>query len=102
VSEPGLADLLAAAAGAVPGCETVQAGGVTTWLLGGRSFAALAGGTAEFRLDAVVGAAARRTPDTAPSPRGPEWVAFSPPEIDQYAGDRVVAWFAAAGRRATA
>jgi hypothetical protein len=100
VTAHGLADLLAPAVAAVPGCEAIEADGVTTWSLAGRPFAALAAGTAEFRLDAVVGAAARRTPDTASSPRGPEWVAFSPPVIDQYAEDRALAWFAAAGRRA--
>jgi hypothetical protein len=100
VTGHGLADLLAAAAAAVPGSERTEADGVTTWSLDGRPFAALAGDTAEFRLDAVVGAAARRTPDTTPSPRGPEWVAFSPPEIDQHAEDRAVAWIAAARRRA--
>jgi len=32
--------------------------------------------------------------------RGADWVAFSPPELDQYAIDRAIAWLASAWRRA--
>ena len=56
--------------------------------------------SAEFRLDPVVAAAARRTPDTDTSDRGPEWVRFSPAELDPHAADRARAWFEAAVRRA--
>ena len=41
-----------------------------------------------------------RTPDTADSARGADWVAFSPPELDQHAIDRATAWLASAWRRA--
>ncbi|MEO5885256.1 MAG: hypothetical protein ABIQ58_07080 [Candidatus Limnocylindrales bacterium] len=44
--------------------------------------------------------AARRTPDASASPGGPEWVTFTPGEIDGHAADRASAWFAAAERRA--
>jgi hypothetical protein len=55
---------------------------------------------AEFRLDRLVAAAAQRTPDTSPSARGPEWVRFAPPDVDDHAIDRTVAWFGSAARRA--
>jgi hypothetical protein len=70
------------------------------WSIGETVFAALAGGTASFRLDTVLAGAALRTPDTAPSRRGAGWVEFSPPELEQMAVDRAVAWFRAAARRA--
>jgi hypothetical protein len=72
------------------------------WSFEARPFATLHEGTAEFRLDRTLAGAARRTPDTVPSPRGDDWVAFSPPEIDQFAEDRLRAWFGAAHRRAIA
>ena len=73
-----------------------------TWSLEGRPFASLdaAGRVASFRLDPVLAAAAQRTPDTAPSSRGPEWVEFAPGTLDGHAEDRAVAWFVAAARRA--
>lgn len=97
---PSLAALAEAAAAEVPDATAIAAGGTTTWSAGGRSFAVLSGALIEFRLEPVVGAAARRTPDTTASKRGEEWVAFAPAELDQYAEDRARAWFAAAYRRA--
>ena len=58
------------------------------------------GSIAEFRLDPAVAAAAQRTPDTSPSERGPDWVRFSPPVLDEHAVDRAVAWLGSAARRA--
>jgi hypothetical protein len=96
-----LAGLLAEAAAAIPGCTATDAEGSMTWAIGrGAAFAALSGETAEFRLDPVIGSAARRTPDATPSLRGAEWVAFHPGVLDEYAVDRAGAWFAAAARRA--
>ena len=46
--------------------------------------------------------AALRTPGTATSPRGPDWVAFAPAILDDGAVDRAEAWFLSAHRRATA
>ena len=43
----------------------------------------------EIRLDRQVAAAATRTPDTAPSPRDPDWVRFNPRELDAHALDRL-------------
>jgi hypothetical protein len=94
-----LADVLLAAAEGIEGVVAL-AGPVTTWSIGGAPFATLAGSTAEFRLDPLVAAAALRTPDTATSERGPEWVSFSPGLLDDAAVDRAEAWFLSAARRA--
>ena len=72
----------------------------TAFARGDVIFATLEGGVAQFRLDPAVAAAAMRTPDTGPSHRGPEWVAFAPPHLDEHAADRAIAWFESAYRRA--
>jgi hypothetical protein len=72
----------------------------TEWSISGVVFAAVSGDRAEFRLARPVVAAALRTPDTAPSDRGPDWVAFAPHELDGHAIDRAVAWLTSAWRRA--
>ena len=84
----------------LPGTERREVPGALEWLVGGRPFAAARAGTVEFRLDPIVARAALGTPDTSASSRGPEWVAFSPGELDRFAVDRVVAWLGAAHRRA--
>jgi len=75
-------------------------GAATVFGREGHAFAALAGDTLEVRLDAAVGAAALRTPDTEASSRGPAWVRFSPPELDRMAIDRATAWLEYAWRHA--
>ncbi|MBF8290607.1 MAG: hypothetical protein HW391_1575 [Chloroflexi bacterium] len=80
--------------------EALEDGG-TAWSRAGTRFTVVRAGVAEFRLDQAIAYAAARTPDAAPSGRGPEWIAFSPPDLDGHALDRLVAWFAAAHRRAT-
>ena len=77
--------------------------GAWHWAVAGADFATMdaAGEVATFRLDPVLASAARRTPDVTGSPRGPEWVEFRPTVVDEHAGDRAAAWFAAAARRAT-
>jgi hypothetical protein len=87
-------------AASAAGVETRTDGPSTTWLVAGRPFALLADGGLEVRLDPVVGAAARRTPDTSASARGADWVRFAPSVLDQYAEDRARAWFASAHRLA--
>jgi hypothetical protein len=86
------------------GLEAVEArggpDGEIEWSIGGRVFAAADGPRAEFRLDPMIAAAALRTPDTSPSARGGDWVAFAPPVVDQHALDRATAWLASAWRRA--
>ena len=70
------------------------------WAIGGTVFATAAKGRADFRLSPPVADAALRTPDTAASPRGRDWVAFAPAELDRHAIDRATAWLASAWRRA--
>ena len=96
----GLADVLGDAAEGVEGISRSDAAGGTSWSTGGVVFATVSGQGAEFRLDPVVASAARRTPDTAASSRGDDWVAFRPGELDEHAIDRAEAWFESAHRRA--
>jgi hypothetical protein len=95
-------DVLTAAAQDAAGVVTADDAGAITWSVGGLVFAARAGSRAEFRLDPLVARAALRTPDTVPSPRGSDWVAFAPAELDDAAVDRAEAWFLSAHRRASA
>jgi hypothetical protein len=97
-----LGEVLAAAAASVDAVSERTPAGETDWRRGDTVVANLDadGRVASFRLDAVLAAAAQRTPDTGPSERGPEWVAFSPTVIDDHAVDRATAWFLAAVRRA--
>jgi hypothetical protein len=99
----GLAAAIEEAASRLEAVERRQDGAVTAWAIGGIVFAALEPGTrdrAEFRLAAAVVAAALRTPDTARSLRGEDWVAFAPSEVDGRALDRATAWLESAWRRA--
>jgi hypothetical protein len=102
VSQAQLAEIAAEAATETPGAVAETDRETTIWSLAGKPFAVLAGDTMEFRLDALVGEAARRTPGTTISARGDDWVAFRPGELDQYAEDRARAWFLAAARRVSA
>jgi acyl dehydratase len=102
VSDLSLADILAASAEELEGIATGVDGGSTTWSAASRVFATLTGDRAEFHLDPLVVRAALRTPDTAPSSRGSEWIAFSPAVLDDPAVDRAEAWFLSAHRLATA
>jgi len=71
-----------------------------SWLRGTVEFAVAGPFGVELRLDRQIAAAATRTPDTGPSPRGPEWVRFNPRELDPHALDRLAAWLELAHRRA--
>jgi hypothetical protein len=93
-----LFDDLAAQAGA----ETGDSGGGCEYLRQGRAFAAIEGDAAEIRLDPEIADAVKRTPATGPSSRGPDWVRFTPPELDRHALDRAEAWFLSAWRAADA
>lgn len=96
-----LAEVLAAAAEDLVGVAAASSADATSWSVGPTPFAVLTGGRAEFRLDPLVVAAALRTPDTAPSPRGRDWVSFAPAVLDDGAIDRAEAWFLSAHRRLT-
>jgi hypothetical protein len=95
-----LRDRVEALAAEAPLARRSEAAGVVTWSVGTTAFAVLSGEAVELRLDRPVAHAATRTPDTAPSHRGEEWVRFAPMELDGHAIDRLEAWFALARRRA--
>lgn len=84
----------------LPESRSLSTDGVVTWTRAGTPFAALVPDGIEIRLDRAVAAAATRTPDTAPSPRGPEWIRFNPRELDAHALDRLRAWLELGYRRA--
>jgi len=85
----------------MPKARSLSADGVVTWSVGDRAFAALGPSGIEIRMDPPIAAAAARTPDTAASERGPDWVRFDPSELDGHAIDRLRAWLDLAYRLAT-
>jgi hypothetical protein len=95
-----LAELAAELARSDAAVQSTEAGGTITWSRGDRPFAVGGPLGVEFRLDPAIAAAAARTPDAGPSPRGLEWVRFNPRELDGHAVDRVRAWLELAFRRA--
>ena len=86
----------------MPGVTRRESAGAIEYGLGDRPFAILDadGGAASFRLSAAVAAAAVHTPDTEPSPQGPDWVTLRPAVVDGHAIDRAVAWLESAWRHA--
>ena len=84
----------------LPEARSLSTNAVLTWSRGGREFAVLGPSGIELQLDRAVAAAATRTPDTAPSPRGSDWIRFNPRELDGHALDRLRAWLELAYRRA--
>jgi hypothetical protein len=99
-SDLTLLEVLSAAAEGLAGVMAEGDGDDREWRALSLPFAALHRGRGEFRLDPLVARAALRTPDTSPSARGPEWVAFAPAVLDDAAVDRAEAWFLSAHRRA--
>jgi len=97
---PSLALLVADLVADLPDVRSSIDGASTTWSLGARPFGVLGPDGMELRLDPAIAAAAARTPDTAPSSRGREWVRFNPRELDAHAVDRLTAWLDLAYRRA--
>jgi hypothetical protein len=83
------------------GVERTRDGQARRYAVGGRAFATLSGDRLEAALDAAVAKAALRTPDTAASPVGAGWIAFTPTTVDRYALDRAEAWVRLAHRRAS-
>ncbi len=79
---------------------TSPGGAGRAWSRGTVEFAVVGPFGIEIRLDGEIAAAAARTPDTAPSPRGPDWVRFNPRGLDAHALDRLGAWLELAHRRA--
>jgi hypothetical protein len=90
--------LLEVTADLEPPVEVSPGTGGVLYGLGGRAFAWAGGLTFEAQLGPDIGAAALRTPDVTPSPRGPGWIRLQPAHIDDHAADRVIAWFEMARR----
>ena len=84
----------------LPEARSLSTDGIITWTRAGREFAVLGQSGIEIRLDPPIAGAAARTPDVAPSRRGPEWIRFSPRDLDAHALDRLRAWLELAYRRA--
>ena len=95
-----LADLFTALAAKLGEIKTELRGDVAEFRRGDVRFAAVDDAAAELRLHPDLAEAARRTPSTTGSERGPEWVRFAPPEVDRHALDRAEAWFLSAWRAA--
>jgi len=92
---------LEVAATRLPGAVAeVAATGEIAWTCAGKRFAILRADSVELRVGAAIAAAAVRTPDTAGSNRGADWIVFAPETMDGHALDRLEAWLAAAHRRA--
>jgi hypothetical protein len=100
VTQRSLATTLAGLATGLADVRVLIAGSAMTWSRGETVFAVLRGETVELRLDPAVAAAALKTPDTAASQRGPEWVGYAPETLEGSDLDRLTAWFALAHRRA--
>jgi hypothetical protein len=98
--DPSLPALVAEIVVDLPESRSVSDGGIVTWSRDGRPFATLGPDGIEISLDQAIAAAAARTPDSAPSSRGRNWVRFNPHEIDAHAVDRLRAWLELAYRRA--
>lgn len=95
-----LAPLLDDLAAELAGVERVAGPAAVEYRRAGRAFAVAGAERVEFRVLPAVTRAALSTPDTAASPRGGDWVAFAPAELDQFVLDRASAWFELAWRRA--
>jgi hypothetical protein len=102
MTEPieAIADEIDDRAESLEGVERAASEGSTTYSRAGRLFGVGGSDGFEFRVGEVIVGAALRTPDTATSERGTDWVRFSPTELDEPALDRALAWFEAAWRRA--
>jgi len=98
--DPSLPAIVAEIVVDLPESRALSADGTTTWSRADRPFAALGPDGIEIRLDRDIAAAAARTPDTAQSSRGPEWIRFNPGDLDDHALDRLRAWLELAYRRA--
>ena len=97
-----LAALLLAVAAELGAEPAVAEGGAVELRAGGAPVATAQASALEARVGQDIAAAALRTPDTAASRRGPEWIRFTPDELDGHTRDRARAWISVAWQRATA
>ena len=98
--DPALPATVAEVIVELPDARSQSVDGVVTWTREGRPFAVLGPNGIEILLDRPIAAAATRTPDTAPSARGNDWIRFDPRELDSHAIDRLRAWLELGYRRA--
>lgn len=84
----------------LPAARGLSSAGSMTWSVGEQPFAILGSKGIDIRLDPAIAEAAARTPDTAPSALGAEWVRLDPDDLDGHAVDRLRAWLELAYRRA--
>ena len=87
-------------AGELGGVSRREAGKSVEYSRSSVLFATRENGWLNFRLRPEIAAAALRTPDTAVSSRGREWVSLAPAALDSFALDRATAWFEVAWRLA--
>jgi hypothetical protein len=97
--DPSLPATVAEVVVDLPESRSKSVDGVVTWSRAGVPFAALGATGIEIHLDRAIAAAATRTPDTAPSSRGADWIRFNPRDLDGHAIDRLRAWLDLAYRR---
>ena len=90
-------DRLAAELGEI---ERHEVGIAVEYARRGAVFAVREGLRLSFRLRPEIAEAALRTPDTARSHRGNDWIALQPGVVDGFALDRALAWFESAWRLA--
>lgn len=95
-----LADLFADLADQLGEVTEAARDDLTEYRRGATLFAVAGPAHVELRLNPEVAEAARRTPATAASPRGHDWVLFAPPVVDEHALDRAEAWFVSGWRAA--
>src|SRR4051794_21069129 len=69
-----------------------QGSGSTEFLRAGAAFAIVRGDQVEIRVRADIAEAALRTPNTAPSMRGSDWITFRPDPTEPQDVDRLRAW----------
>ena len=87
-------------AGELEGVRRRESGQTVEFDRGGVVFATRETGRLSFRLRAEIAEVALRTLETAPSARGPEWVALTAAGTDAFTVDRAAAWFESAWRLA--
>jgi hypothetical protein len=94
----GLAEAIDRLAGELDEVRRRTVGTAVEYDRGGMLFAVREPGRLSVRLREDIAAAALRTPDTAASDRGAEWVALAPAVADSFAIDRATSWFETAWR----
>jgi hypothetical protein len=84
------------------GVRRIVVGDAVEYDRAGVLFATRNASTLSFHLREEVVSAALKTPDTAPSARGSDWISLVPAAADEFTMDRAAAWFESAWRLAGA